>query len=372
MPRQSKILIVDDNPTNVEILEKILGDDYQLATAATGEETLEIAPAFQPALILLDIMMPGIDGYETCRRLRATPTLRATKIMMVSAKAMVEERLQGYEAGASDYLTKPYNNHELRAKVRASLQQKHIEALDQLKSAMLSRLSHEIRTPLNGIIPILEMLMSEENMTAEERREMFAMMRQSATRLLGLFEKAMTLCTMRAGTYDFHVAPDDLCSIVRDAVCALTSRASVRHVQLHQALPDAAPTTLDRAQMTDVVAAILDNAVRFSPPEACVSIKIAHDDDYVCLTITDQGVGIDPSVLPRVFEEFTQADMTHHTEGQGLSLTIARQIVLAHNGTIEAESTEGSGTTVTVRLPVAAPCGREGKTIGVGPTALNG
>lgn len=88
-----RILIVDDHPDNLEILEDVLGDDYEIATAACGEEALELAETFRPALILLDIMMPGIDGYETCRRLRATPSLRHTKIMMISAKAMVTERL---------------------------------------------------------------------------------------------------------------------------------------------------------------------------------------------------------------------------------------------------------------------------------------
>jgi CheY-like chemotaxis protein len=114
---QPKILIVDDHPVNIAIMKKILPHDCHLETAASGEETLDKVMSYQPDLILLDIMMPGIDGYETCRRIRSTPTLQHTKIIMVTAKAMPEERQQGFEAGADDYVIKPFEKQELLAKV---------------------------------------------------------------------------------------------------------------------------------------------------------------------------------------------------------------------------------------------------------------
>ncbi len=355
MSRQSKILIVDDNPTNVEILEKILGDDYHLATAATGEETLEIAPAFQPALILLDIMMPGIDGYETCRRIKTIPALRHTKVIMVSAKARVSERLQGYEAGADDYISKPFDKHELRAKVRVYLRLKSIEEVDQLKTDLLALLSHETRTPLNGILPPLEMLMSEEDMDTEERKEWFEVMRQSAMRLLSLVTKATTLSAMKAGAWDFHFVSANLGDVVRAAANSMISYASGRNVQIDQELPEAAITMLDREQMQRVVAVMLENAVRFSPSHSRVVVGVRHEDTRFCVTVTDQGVGINTDYLPHVFEEFVEEDIEHRTEGQNLSLAIASQIVLAHNGTISVDSRKGAGTTFTVRLPVMVP-----------------
>ena len=109
MLNDNRILLVDDNPTNLAILEEMLEDEFDLATSTSGEEALALATEFEPALILLDVMMPGIDGYETCRRLRSHAELRNTKVIMVSAKAMVSERLQGYEVGADDYVTKPFD-----------------------------------------------------------------------------------------------------------------------------------------------------------------------------------------------------------------------------------------------------------------------
>ena len=109
-----KVLSVDDNPDNNEIIQEMLCDDYDVQIAATGEEALKLAAEFKPALVLLDIMMPGIDGYETCRRLKADPSLSETIIIMVSAKELLDDKIEGYEAGAYDYITKPFTEDDLK------------------------------------------------------------------------------------------------------------------------------------------------------------------------------------------------------------------------------------------------------------------
>ena len=123
MSEPSRILLVDDHPINLEILEELLMDDYQLATATSGGEALALAGEFSPDLVLLDVMMPGMDGYETCRRMRQTPALHHTRIVMVSAKALPEERQQGLAAGADAYITKPFDHKALLAQVQGLLQQ---------------------------------------------------------------------------------------------------------------------------------------------------------------------------------------------------------------------------------------------------------
>ena len=159
MSAPKKILVVDDHPTNLAIVEEILGDDYELKVASTGEEALAVAPDWRPDLVLLDIMMPGIDGYETCRRLLAVPELRHTKVILVSAKAMVADRIEGYQAGADDYITKPFQPEELEAKVRVFLRLKSAEEVNELKGRFLANMSHEIRTPMNGVIGMTELLL---------------------------------------------------------------------------------------------------------------------------------------------------------------------------------------------------------------------
>lgn len=353
MQHQNRILIVDDNLTNIAILEEIL-EDYPLRTATSGKEALRIAPDFKPSVLLLDIMMPEMNGYETCRRLRENPILRNTKIIMVSAKAMVSERLKGYEAGADDYITKPFDHDELLAKVRVYLKLKSMEEVDELKTNLLSLLSHETRTPLTGIMVPAEILMTGEDVDPE-RRKMWNMLHRNASRLQSLCEKVIILSAMKSGISDPQFTVADICEVVREAVCAVTDQASGRNVKIEQELCDGATALLDRQQMMDMVNSLLDNAIRFSPSDGRVVVGVSRDDESLCLTVSDQGEGIDPDLLPHVFEEFAHVQNGDHVDGQGLSLAIAREVVSVHEGTIGVESTPGSGAMFTVRLPVAAP-----------------
>ena len=349
----NRILIVDDHPTNIAVLQELLGDTYPLTIATSGEEALAAAVEGHPALVLLDVMMPGIDGYETCRRLRGLPALPPPKIIMVSAKAMVAERLRGYEAGADDYVTKPFDAQELCAKVRVYLQLKSVEEVEQLKSQLLALLNHEMRTPLNGLIAPLQLLKAEPEMPEADRQELVEMAAHSATRLERLCEKVSTLSAMHAGRWDIRCVPADMREVVRSALEAMTPEAAVRQVTLTPAWPEATPTWCDLAQMRDVILTLLDNAIRFSPPGGQVRVHVAREAAHGVVRISDTGAGIDPAYLPRVFEAFAPADVAHHTAGFGVSLAIARQITLAHQGTIHVDSTRGVGTTFTVTLPLA-------------------
>lgn len=189
MPNRNRILIVDDNLTNVDILEEMLEDSYQLATSTSGDEALDVAEDFAPDLVLLDVMMPGIDGYEVCRQLRAHPTLQYTKVIMVSAKALLTERMEGYESGADDYVTKSFDREELLAKVQVYLRLKSVEEVDRLKSDVLQWVCHETRTPLSGIVAPAQILIDDTAMEADERQHYLEMIHQSAVRLHNLFEK---------------------------------------------------------------------------------------------------------------------------------------------------------------------------------------
>jgi len=128
---KSKILAVDDNSINLAVIEELLGSQYNLMTVSTGIDALKVAQEFRPDLIILDIMLHGMDGYEVCQQIRKSSSLRHTKIIIVSAKAMTSERLKGYQVGADDYLTKPFDGEELLAKVCAHLHPKPIEAIQE-------------------------------------------------------------------------------------------------------------------------------------------------------------------------------------------------------------------------------------------------
>jgi signal transduction histidine kinase len=355
MQSRGKILAVDDDAVDIKIVEKLLGREYELRTAPTGEQALEIATDFQPDIILLDNMLPGIDGGEVCQQIRADSRLRHTKIIILSGKTMVSERVEAYEAGADDYVTKPFDEEELLAKIRVYLRLKSVEEVDQFKTNVLTLLGHEARTPLNGLIASAEMLMSEENVDAKEQKLFMEMVYNSAKRLHSLFEKVMMLSSLKSGKQQFNMESAELCEVVSEAICEVTAKAAKRNVKIEEQFDTGPTARLDKNEIKRVVIAILDNAIRFSPADSSVTVGISSDNGDVRLSVNDQAEGIDSDYLPYVFEELSDPDVAHHSEGHGLSLAIARQIVLQHNGTISAESTKASGTTFTVRLPITVP-----------------
>jgi two-component system sensor histidine kinase/response regulator len=353
---RNRILAVDDDPIDIANLQRLLGRDYDLRTATRGEQALEIAAEFGPDIILLDSMMPGLDGGEVCRHVRADAALRHTKIIMVSGRSLVSERVQAYQAGADDYITKPFDKDELLAKIRVYLRLKSVEELDQFKSNVLTLLSHEARTPLNSLLGPAEMLTSEEQMDAEERKLLIEMVYSAAKRLHRFFENVMLLSSLKSGKWQFNPAPTGLCDLVREAIAEVTTQAVERNVEIEEIFAGSPSACLDREQIKRTLKAILENAIRFSPPGASVRVCVSGDGAEACVSVTDRGKGIDADYLPYVFEELSDPDIDHHSQGQGLSLAIARQVVLQHNGTISAESTKGAGATFTIRLPAAAPC----------------
>ncbi len=353
MPNEHRILLVDDNATNLAILEEMLEDDYQIATSASGEEALALAPEFEPSLILLDVMMPGMDGYETCRRLRTHGALRHTKVIMVSAKAMVSERIEGYKAGADDYVTKPFDQEELLAKVKVYLRLKSMEEVDQLKSELLRWLCYETRTPLSGILAPAQ-VMVEEFVDADEQQQYLEMIYQSAVRLHNLIEKVILLSEMKASRLEFKFQVASISSVLQAAVRAVTDYAAESQVQIVQDDLDInaiQPLRMDVKRMETVIETLLQYAVRLSPMDSCVRVTLREEDDRLCLMVSDEGEGIEPGLLSHIFDEFAQADGMLLTEGQGLSLAIAREIVLAHDGTVSAENMPDAGTTFTLTLP---------------------
>jgi len=355
MQPRNKILAVDDNVVDIATIEKLLGERYDLKTATTGEDALDMAGDFQPDIILLDNMMPGLDGGQVCRQIRADSGLRHTKIIMVSGKSRVSERIEAYQAGADDYIAKPFNEDELLAKIRVYLRLKSVEEVDQFKTDVLTLLSHEARTPLNSLIAPAEMLMSEEEVDAEERKLLIEIVNSAAQRLHRFFENVILLSSLKSGKWQFNPEPADLCEVVHEAVCEVATKAAERKVKIEEKFDAGPMACLDRQQIKRAITSILDNAIRFSPSGWRVDVCVSGDDEYVCVSVTDRGEGIEPDYLPYVFEELSDPDIDHHSRGQGLSLAIARQIVLQHNGKIDAESTEGSSTTFTVRLPIMVP-----------------
>lgn len=348
MQRKYKILAVDDNETNLSILEIILQEDYILRTAVSGEQALAMVQEFKPDLVLLDVMMDGIDGYETCRKLRETDLGKYLKIIMVSAKAMVSERLKGYEAGADDYVTKPFEESELLAKLKVYLHLKAVEEVDRIKSEVLTLLSDEQRTPLNNLIGPAKLLLDHENLDMECRREFLQLIHDSAQELHQLISDVISFSALKSNRWQGYRQLASMPDIVQSAIAEMGDKAEQKQIDIRTHFDPCPLLELDGRAVMRAVMEILDNAIGVSPDGSKLEVAVHHEDDHIVVNVVDRGPGIRADILPHIFEEFVSTDQ----KGMGLGLALARQIVMLHGGKIDVDSSE-EGTVFRVHIPIS-------------------
>ncbi len=350
MNTKYKILIVDDDEINIEILEDILIDLYTVEIAMNGEDALQKMESFLPDVVLLDIMMPGIDGYEVCKRIRANDAYKYVKVLLVSAKAMVQERLEGYSAGADDYVTKPFDHNELLAKVNIFVKLKHEEEVDALKSDLLHLLSHEKRTPLNSILGLSELLLSTATSLSVEEKSYVKEIQKAGNVLLSQTEKTLTMCQFKKGI-DLDFIKDAINDRIEDAISKTKHRFSDQKITVQTNLGPIEPFEYEPLLIENSIRYLIENAFEHSPNGSTITVTSIHDDKECIITVEDEGDGIPVEKMPTIFTEFNSEDILHHTRGLGISLPLIKKILEQHNGTITLTNKELGGICATVTIP---------------------
>ena len=367
MKRQT-VMIVDDTPANIEILSETLGEEYELFFATSGADALELIRADKPDLILLDIMMPGMDGYELCSILKGDPATRDIPIIFVTAMIGEEEEIKGLELGAIDYLTKPISPHIVRARVKNHLELKRYRdlletlasAADRAKKEFLRSVSHELRTPLTPIIGMTDLVLDSEE--DDNKRKYLTMVQKSALRLLGIVEDLIETSRLEgegtAPEYRPFLLKAFLDTVAMEARLQAEQKGLDFRVTLDPALPDAVSS--DQAMLHKVLTMLLGNAVKFTAAGKVsleVRLQEVAGEQMLQFSVADTGVGIDPADLERVFCDFTQSDgsITRSFPGLGLGLTLARRMTELMDGSIWAESAPGGGSLFQMQIPLILP-----------------
>ena len=364
MKRQT-VMIVDDTPANIEILSESLGEEYELFFATSGADALELIRADKPDLILLDIMMPGMDGYELCSILKGDPATRNIPIIFVTAMIGEEEEIKGLELGAIDYLTKPISPHIVRARVKNHLELKRYRdlletlasAADRAKKEFLRSVSHELRTPLTPIIGMTDLVLDTEQ--DDNKRKYLTMVQKSALRLLGIVEDLIETSRLEgeggAPEYGTFQLKGFLEAVAMEARSLASAKGLEFRVTLGPDLPDAVLS--DQGMLHKVLAMLLGNAVKFTPA-GLVALEVRQQqvagEPMLQFSVSDTGIGIEKGDLERIFSDFTQSDgsVTRSFPGLGLGLTLARRMTELMDGSIWAESAPGGGSVFQVQIPL--------------------
>ncbi|NKB66080.1 MAG: response regulator [Candidatus Latescibacteria bacterium] len=367
----AKVLLVDDQPVNLKVLRQALEPaGYQILAATDGERALAIAQRARPDLILLDVSMPGIDGFETCSRLKEGPATAAIPVLFITARTETEDVVKGFGVGGADYIAKPFRSEEVLARVAAHVRLKRLTAqvraqnsaltsaneeikqADQRKSDYLARMSHDLRTPMNAIIGYTRILIRRSKDSLEPRQfRNLQNIRQCADHLLALLNDILDLAKIEAGRMDLNIAEVDLGELSQGCLTAVGPLAQ-EGVKLQSELVNGASVHTDEDRLRRVLMNLLGNAVKYTE-EGSITVALTAAEAGVELSVADTGAGIPAADLPHIFDEFRQVEGQHgdKPEGSGLGLAIARKSVELLAGTIGVESQEGKGTRFWVRLP---------------------
>jgi signal transduction histidine kinase len=387
----ARVLIVDDERRNLDLLKIMLqSDGYFLRTASSGEEALAIVASEPPDLILLDVMMPGMDGYEAAGKIKANPATKNIPVIMLTALDDRNARMLGLSAGAEDFLTKPVDRAELSVRVRnllrlkaygdklrttlAALESANAQLADALEEASDARLmaehannaktqflramSHELRTPLNAISGYTEILeMGIRGTVNPEQTKDLGRIKRAASYLLRLINDVLTIARLE-GARPLHLVALPVNAVLTevDGLCALQAKAKGLSLSVVPSEHDFV-VAADAERFQQILLNLITNAIKFTTKGGAVEVTCAREGEMLRVRVKDTGVGVRAIDVDRVFEPFVQIDRhltTATQQGVGLGLSISRELARAMHGDLTLQSIEGIGSTFTLTTPIAS------------------
>ena len=363
------ILLVDDREENLFSLQNMLemeGRNFLLATS--GNDALRIAFKEDISLILLDVQMPEMDGFETAELLHGNKKTKNIPIVFVTAISKdTKYILRGLEEGAIDYLFKPLDVDITRAKVQTLLQfvglrkeleekNKELAKLNDEKNKLLGIAAHDLRNPLGNIMLLSQFLIDEiGEIIPEENKEFMVMIQNSSEYMLGLINNLLDVSKIESGNLKLNLTKEDINKVIKTVV-QLNQRTLDKKGITLDFVSDTSQIMLDidKLQMEQVLNNLLSNAIKFSYPDSKISILLdGSNDENISISVTDQGQGIPENEIDKLFKFFsrTSVQSTAGEHSTGLGLAITKKIVDAHGGNITVQSRPGEGSTFTVQLP---------------------
>jgi signal transduction histidine kinase len=365
----ARVLIVDDEGTQRLLTRDCLEDaGFCVEEACDGEDGLKKIKTLQPDIVLLDVMMPGMDGFQVCEQIRSDPVIRHTPVIIVTGREDIEDIRKGFAAGASDFLTKPLNWNLLPNRISFVLRAGRLESdlraskeatekAYEAKSTLLSTMGHELRTPLNAIIGFSDLIKQQVYgpLGAPEYGEFIDDIHTSGNKLLSGINDVLEIADSETHELDSNHHEADLHDLVKfvvDSVAPMALSADISIV--NDVTANALRIDGDLERLQRAVQNLITNAIKFNEPGGEVRISAtASADNGVVLTIADTGIGISASELARVMEPFEQVDasLSRSFDGMGLGLPVARALVRLHGGDIVLESEPGRGTAAKITLP---------------------
>ena len=376
------ILVVDDTPQTLQLLVAIWsGANYTVRPADSGALALASALAYPPELVLLDVNMPEMSGFEVCRQLKQNPATQAIPVVFLSGLTDLDDRVQGFQLGAVDFVAKPFQRDELLARVSTHLQLARLQKdlisevakqtrdlqgayqelakASRLKDEFLSTMSHELRTPLTAVIGMAQILHAGAyGPLNREQAEAIEVVEGSGRKLLQMINDILDYIQVDAGKVELQLAECPIVELVNAVLENVRSKAAEKHIELScRFYQQESLLWLDVRHMRRVLLILLDNAVKFTSSGGNVGIIVRNSivQHRIEFEVWDGGPGIAEADLPKLFKPFLQLDggLNRSHEGSGLGLALAGKLARLLGGEIRVTSQLNAGSRFIVSLPLA-------------------
>jgi CheY-like chemotaxis protein len=363
-----RVLIVDDEIANVELLARRLeAISCQTQVASSGERAIALARTEQPDLILLDVMMPGIDGWQTCRRLKAQPETADIPVIFVTARDRSEDVSKGFEVGGVDYIAKPFEPVELAARVRSAIFTKRLQdelrrtnadlqRMEQSRKELIGMLGHDIRNLANSVVAFMQLVrMGQLEPGRAEFDELLRLSESNISELLRMVNALLDVYKMEEGKLEAMPQVVSLSALADRSIAQVVPEALAKGIEVASALPPSVAVFVDDGLIVRVLTNLLANAVKYTPNGGRVSIESAPDESLehsIVVRVHDTGPGVPAEDAPYIFDRFYQG-AGRSRGGTGLGLAFCKLAVELHGGTIAVLNPGETGAIVQFTLPAA-------------------
>ncbi|MDX2075932.1 MAG: hybrid sensor histidine kinase/response regulator [bacterium] len=364
-----KVLMVDDVFENIDMMLRVLNrEGYEVIIARDGEEAMVQVAEHDPDIILLDVMMPGIDGFQVCQRLKQNDATKDIPVIFITALANTVYIVKGFEVGAVDFITKPFRPKEVVARVNTHLtvtrQRKEIERLREqdrvyfekltaMKDDVMNMASHDLKNPLNNVKTAVSLIRRQRKEDDEKGEELLRIIENSAEQMKNLITGLLDLAKIETGRA-INLQPVKVNKFLDDNLSIFKLAAHDKNITLEfTPIDEEAVVPMDLERMEQVLQNLLSNAIKYTPAGGKVMLGAVITPDSIIINVQDTGMGIPADDLPHLFEKFYRVKNSAHmqVEGTGLGLSIVKSIVENHDGTITVESEFNKGTTFSIHLP---------------------
>lgn len=366
-PSEYKLLIVDDVITNVLLLKVLLTKErYRIVTAMNGTEALEVVEREKPDLVLLDIMMPGMDGFEVARRLKENPEHQDIPIIFLTALNGTQDIVKGFKMGGNDFISKPFNKEELIIRIthqisliaaRRIIDRQNEELRNTIKGRdkLYSVIAHDLRSPMGSIKMVLNMLLVSlpEDRVGKEMYEMLSMANQTTEELFSLLDNLLKWTKSQIGKLNVVYQPTDLVEVTETVLEVFSMMSRMKQIDIRIEAPQNAPVYADVDMIKTVIRNLLSNAIKYSSEGSEVVVTIEDSEEMAFVHIRDFGMGIKAEDQPKLLHSDTHFTTygTKNEEGSGLGLLLCQDFVVKNGGELWFTSVEGEGSTFSFSVP---------------------